>query len=325
MEARKILFVMNNSSSQKSIMSEAETLGALKADMRRAGINYENMTFYEGRTRTELKDDASVLPTNVPVAAKGTTPATTTNDLVFMLTTANKKIKSGAGDRPAVYAQIKQLELQDACKAKYGKNFTQCSTADLEALVANATPKAMSAEPKTEPKVVSSVVEDIPTTGDVAVIISNAGSNKQKVVKVVQETINVSLKEAKNIVEGVPSRIQGLTEQVATMFVTELTEAGATASIEGQGGIPASVAPVQVGPVVDVKARRILGQLLNLLMDEEDLYGEYSDLLDDLEDGWEDTQSAIVEEAESPTSTVKKEEDKLSSSELDAMFSGWAK
>lgn len=93
MEARKILFVMNNSSSQKSIMSGAETLGALKADMRRAGINYDNMTFYEGRTRTELKDDASVLPTNIPVAAKGTTPATTTNDLVFMLTTANKKIR----------------------------------------------------------------------------------------------------------------------------------------------------------------------------------------------------------------------------------------
>lgn len=321
MEPRKILIVLNNSSSQKSFMSSATTLGELKVDACRAGINYDNMVWYEGRTRTELKDDASVLPTNVPVAAKGTTPATTTNDLVFMLTTANKKIKSGAGDRPAVYAQIKQLGLEDACKAKYGKNFTQCSTANLEALIANATPKAMRAEPK----VVSSVVEDIPTTGNVAVIISNAGSNKQKVVKVVQETINVSLKEAKNIVEGVPSRIQGLSEQVATMFVTELTDAGATASIEGQGGIPASVAPVQAGPVVDVKARRILGQLLNLLMDEEDLYGEYSDLLDDLQDGCEDTQSVIVEEVESPTPTVKKEEDKLSSSELDAMFSGWAK
>lgn len=150
MEARKILFVMNNSSSQKSIMSEAETLGALKADMRRAGINYDNMTFYEGRTRTELKDDASVLPTNVPVAAKGTTPATTTNDLVFMLTTANKKIRSGAGDRPAAYAKIKQLGLQDACKAKYGKNFTQCSTSDLEALIAGASPKAEQPAPKKE-------------------------------------------------------------------------------------------------------------------------------------------------------------------------------
>ena len=208
MEARKILFVMNNSSSQKSIMSEAETLGALKADMRRAGINYDNMTFYEGRTRTELKDDASVLPTNVPVAAKGTTPATTTNDLVFMLTTANKKIRSGAGDRPAAYAKIKQLGLQDACKAKYGKNFTQCSTSDLEALIADASPKV-------EPKVEAPAVEAAPIIGNTAVIISNAGSAKPRVVKVVMETTNVSLKEAKDIVEGVPSRIQGLTKEVA--------------------------------------------------------------------------------------------------------------
>jgi large subunit ribosomal protein L7/L12 len=281
MEARKILFVMNNSSSQKSIMSEAETLGALKADMRRAGINYDNMTFYEGRTRTELKDDASVLPTNVPVAAKGTTPATTTNDLVFMLTTANKKIRSGAGDRPAAYAKIKQLGLQDACKAKYGKNFTQCSTSDLEALIAGASPKV-------EPKVEAPAVKAAPTIGNTAVIISNAGSAKPRVMKVVMETVNVSLKEARAIVEGVPSRIQGLTKEVAAKFVSDLIGAGAMASIEGQGGAPASVAPVQV---IDVKARRILGQLLNLLIDEEDLYGNYSELLDDLQGECGETQA----------------------------------
>ncbi len=288
-------------------MSEAETLGALKADMRRAGINYDNMTFYEGRTRTELKDDASVLPTNIPVAAKGTTPATTTNDLVFMLTTANKKIRSGAGDRPAAYAKIKQLGLQDACKAKYGKNFTQCSTSDLEALIAGASPKV-------EPK-----VEAAPITGNTAVIISNAGNNKLQVSKIVKETINVGLKEAKGIVEGVPSRIQGLTKEVAAKFVSDLIGAGAMASIEGQGGAPASVAPVQV---VDVKARRILGQLLNLLIDEEDLYGNYSELLDDLQGECGETQ-AVEKKAEQPA--PKKEEDRLSSSELDAMFSGWAK
>lgn len=269
MEARKILFVMNNSSSQKSIMSEAETLGALKADMRRAGINYDNMTFYEGRTRTELKDDASVLPTNVPVAAKGTTPATTTNDLVFMLTTANKKIRSGAGDRPAAYAKIKQLGLQDACKAKYGKNFTQCSTSDLEALIADASPKV-------EPKVEAPAVE------------------------------------------GVPSRIQGLTKEVAAKFVSDLIDAGAMASIEGQGSAPASVAPVQV---IDVKARRILGQLLNLLIDEEDLYGNYSELLDDLQGECGETQ-AVEEKAEQPA--PKKEDDNLSQSEINSLFGGWA-
>lgn len=311
MEARKILFVMNNSSSQKSIMSGAETLGALKADMRRAGINYDNMTFYEGRTRTELKDDASVLPTNVPVAAKGTTPATTTNDLVFMLTTANKKIRSGAGDRPAAYAKIKQLGLQDACKAKYGKNFTQCSTSDLEALIAGASPKV-------EPKVEAPAVEAAPIIGNTAVIISNAGSDKLKVVKVVMETVNVSLKEAKDIVEGVPSRIQGLTKEVAAKFVSDLIGAGAMASIEGQGSAPASVAPVQV---IDVKARRILGQLLNLLIDEEDLYGNYSELLDDLQGECGETQ-AVEEKAEQPA--PKKEDDNLSQSEINSLFGGWA-
>lgn len=312
MEARKILFVMNNSSSQKSIMSEAETLGALKADMRRAGINYDNMTFYEGRTRTELKDDASVLPTNVPVAAKGTTPATTTNDLVFMLTTANKKIRSGAGDRPAAYAKIKQLGLQDACKAKYGKNFTQCSTSDLEALIADASPKV-------EPKVEAPAVEAAPIIGNTAVIISNAGSAKPRVVKVVMETTNVSLKEAKDIVEGVPSRIQGLTKEVAAKFVSDLIGAGAMASIEGQGSAPASVAPpVQV---IDVKARRILGQLLNLLIDEENLYGNYSELLDDLQGECGETQ-AVEEKAEQPA--PKKEDDNLSQSEINSLFGGWA-
>lgn len=312
MEARKILFVMNNSSSQKSIISEAETLGALKADMRRAGINYDNMTFYEGRTRTELKDDASVLPTNVPVAAKGTTPATTTNDLVFMLTTANKKIRSGAGDRPAAYAKIKQLGLQDACKAKYGKNFTQCSTSDLEALIAGASPKV-------EPKVEAPAVEAAPTIGNTAVIISNAGSANPRVMKVVMETVNVSLEEARAIVEGVPSRIQGLTKEVAAKFVSDLIGAGAIASIEGQGGAPASVAPVQV---VDVKARRILGQLLNLLIDEEDLYGNYSELLDDLQGECGETQ-AVEAKAEQPA--PKKEDDNLSQSEINSLFGGWAR
>lgn len=312
MEARKILFVMNNSSSQKSIMSEAETLGALKADMRRAGINYDNMTFYEGRTRTELKDDASVLPTNVPVAAKGTTPATTTNDLVFMLTTANKKIRSGAGDRPAAYAKIKQLGLQDACKAKYGKNFTQCSTSDLEALIAGASPKV-------EPKVEAPAVEAAPIIGNTAVIISNAGSAKLRVMKVVMETVNVGLEEARAIVEGVPSRIQGLTKEVAAKFVSDLIGAGAMASIEGQGGAPASVAPVQV---VDVKARRILGQLLNLLIDEEDLYGNYSELLDDLQGECGETQ-AVEAKAEQPA--PKKEDDNLSQSEINSLFGGWAR
>ena len=144
MEARKILFVLSNSLNQKSIMSEAETLGALKADMRKAGINYDGMTFYEGRTRTELKDDASVLPVNVPVPAKGTNPATTTNNLVFMLTTANKKIKSGAlsPERKNTLEEIKAKGLGAAVTAKFGKNATQCKTPDLLAFLAEQSKPA---------------------------------------------------------------------------------------------------------------------------------------------------------------------------------------
>lgn len=138
MEARKITVVLNNKSSQKTIMSTAETLGQLKRDMSNAGISISGMAFYEGRTRTELKDDQSVLPTNVPVPAKGTTPASTTNELVFMLTPGNKKIKSGAlgTERSNILAEIKAKSLGKAVMEKFKKNATQVSTKELTVFLA---------------------------------------------------------------------------------------------------------------------------------------------------------------------------------------------
>ena len=319
MEARKILFVMNSSSSQKSIMSEATTLGALKADMRAAGINYDNMTFFEGRTRTELKDDASVLPTNVPVAAKGTTPASTTNDLVFMLTTANKKIKSGAVDskdrRPIAYAQIKQLGLQDACKAKYGKNFTQCSTPDLEALIASNSSNETKVESKVAPK--AKEEDNTPTTigGNTTVIITNAGADKLQVVKVVKETLDLGLKEATDIVDGVPSRVNGLTKEMAAKFVSDLVGVGATANIEQEQSVQNNVPTI----CVDIKARTVLKRLLQALM--ADNYDEYEVILNELESDEEISNSYEQSETESK----KEEEEKLSRDEVDSMFGGWAK
>lgn len=320
MESRKILFVLNNSSSQKSIMSEAETLGALKADMRIAGIDYENMTFFEGRTRTELKDDASVLPTNVPLPSKGTTPAGTTNDLVFMLTTANKKIRSGASDRPELYAKIKELNLQDECKKRFGKNFTQCGSDDLRTLIAGATEKpASQVATKEEPKAEEPKVKAAPITGNTTVAITNAGKNKLDVIKITRDTIHVGLKESKDIVDGVPSKINGLTDEVAAKFVSELVGAGATASIETETPITG-----HVGPCVDVKARNILRRLLENLVTEESLDEtcEYSTMLEELD------EDAEIEEVESPKAIKeepKKDEDTLSSSELNEMFGGWAK
>lgn len=149
METRKITIVSTKSQSKKVIMSSATTLAELKSDLRQNGIDYEGMSFFEGTSKVELKNDASVLPHDVPW--KGTV----TNELVFMLTNTNKKIRSGAMSRMEAYAEIKRMGLQDACLKKFGKNFTMCKTADLIALVQSnsAAKPAFKAETKKEEKV----------------------------------------------------------------------------------------------------------------------------------------------------------------------------
>lgn len=130
MEARKIVVVSTTSQKKNVIMSAATTLAELKADLRQNNIEYEGMTFYEGTSKTELKDNNSVLPHDVPYKGQ------ITNELVFMLTTPNKKIKSGADmDRSEIYIIIKTHGLQGECIRRFGKNFTQCKTADLIDLI----------------------------------------------------------------------------------------------------------------------------------------------------------------------------------------------
>ena len=146
METRKIVVVQTKNQKKSVIMSAATTLAELKSDLRANGIDYDGMTFFEGTSKVELKNDASVLPHDVPY--KGTV----TNELVFMLTNTNKKIRSGATNmsRMEAYNAIKSMGLQDACVKKFGKNFTMCKTTDLIALVqGNSTSKPT---PKTETK-----------------------------------------------------------------------------------------------------------------------------------------------------------------------------
>ena len=53
-------------------------------------------------------------------------------------------------DRKEAYEQIKKLNLQEECKKKYGKNFTQCKTNELEVIIS-------AAKKKEESKVVTKV------------------------------------------------------------------------------------------------------------------------------------------------------------------------
>ena len=66
---------------RSTIMSEAETLGELKRDLTANGINYSGKTFMEGLSRSELKEDASILPHDIQRP-----DGSVTNELVFMLT-----------------------------------------------------------------------------------------------------------------------------------------------------------------------------------------------------------------------------------------------
>ena len=126
MEFRKVTIINNKTQSQKVIQaSSATTLGELKREMGEAGIEYEGMTFFEGHLRAELKDDASILPTNIPYKGQ------VVNDLTFLLTAPEKKIKSGAMSRAEAYNAIKARGLQDECVKRFGKNFTMCKTQDL--------------------------------------------------------------------------------------------------------------------------------------------------------------------------------------------------
>lgn len=133
METRKITVIETKNSKKTIIETAATTLGELKRDFTEYGIDYSDMTFFEGLTKTELINNDSILPTNVMY--KGTP----TNNLTIMLTNSNKKIKSGAlsetTPRSVVYSHIQDMKLQEACIQRYGRNYTQIPTASLITLI----------------------------------------------------------------------------------------------------------------------------------------------------------------------------------------------
>ena len=131
MEPRKITIANTRDQRKSVIMSAATTLGELKRDLDNACIDYSDMDFIEALTKTQLKDDSSVLPHDVPHGH------TVTNELVFLLTLANRKIKSGS--RADVYDRINNSEdsdeLKTAIQNHFGKNYTIVTTANLEEFI----------------------------------------------------------------------------------------------------------------------------------------------------------------------------------------------
>ena len=148
--SRKITVLVESTQRKVVLESNATTLGELKNELRemQVGFDSENV-FKESRTKSILASDESVLPTNVPW--KGSV----TDELVFMITAPQKKIRSGMNSamakRMVLYNKIKSLGLQDRIQKEEGKNFTQCSTAILISYIEKAAKKAASKTKKAEP------------------------------------------------------------------------------------------------------------------------------------------------------------------------------
>ena len=65
------------------------------------------------------------------------------------------------------------------------------------------------------------------------VVMSSFGSNKISVIKAIRQLTTLALKEAKDLVEGVPATVkEGISKEEAQKTKTQLEEAGATIEIQ---------------------------------------------------------------------------------------------
>ena len=120
MEARTIWVLDRATNTHVEIITDATTFGELKQAAKAAGVNYEGKDWLERISQQSPLSDESILPTNLPWQGK------VTNDLVFVLTDTNKKIKSGLG-RNEILEKVRDLGLQQELKLKYGKPYTNIS------------------------------------------------------------------------------------------------------------------------------------------------------------------------------------------------------
>ena len=120
MEAKTIWILDRATNTHVKIITDATTFGELKQAAKAAGVRYEGKDWLERISQQSPLSDESILPTNLPWQGK------VTNDLVFVLTDTNKKIKSGLG-RNEILEKVRDLGLQQELKLKYGKPYTNIS------------------------------------------------------------------------------------------------------------------------------------------------------------------------------------------------------
>jgi len=160
MEVRKIYINDTARNNVITLETDATTFGEVKAAARAAGVNIEGKDWLEGITKTTPTSDDSLLPTNVNYHGN------VTNDLVFVLTNTNKRIRSGAMNYGEMKAYIKANGLADEFTKKYGKSYTQGKTSEFADFIAAHEKKAKkaAASQPVEPKKEAEAPTETPNT-----------------------------------------------------------------------------------------------------------------------------------------------------------------
>ena len=79
----------------------------------------------------------------------------------------------------------------------------------------------------------AAVAEEVEEKTEFDVILKEVGPEKIKVIKVVRELTGLGLKEAKDVVDGAPSKVkEGINKEEAEKIVAAFKEVGATCEIK---------------------------------------------------------------------------------------------
>jgi large subunit ribosomal protein L7/L12 len=97
----------------------------------------------------------------------------------------------------------------------------------------SAAPVAMAAAPAAAAATAAAPAVEEEEQTEFTVVLKDFGANKINVIKAVREVTTLGLKEAKDLVEGVPANVkEGIPKSEAENVVKKLQEAGATVEMQ---------------------------------------------------------------------------------------------
>jgi large subunit ribosomal protein L7/L12 len=97
----------------------------------------------------------------------------------------------------------------------------------------SAAPVAMAAAPAAGAAAAAAPAVEEEEQTEFTVVLKDFGANKINVIKAVREVTTLGLKEAKDLVEGVPAHVkEGIPKTEAENVVKKLQEAGATVEMQ---------------------------------------------------------------------------------------------